>query len=263
MSVLATLALCLIAASAALQAFLALRGRSGREGASHWLLLAAAACLVALAAYRTIAMGFPALTGTFESLAFYAMATCLICFAYRVQRRLAFLPLAQFGATIVAGALLCVASSPLAPKELLAPLPALRSGWLVAHVALSLVGEAFFVVGFVASIAYLASRDEGRRTEYDRLAYTSIALGFPIFTTGALVFGMIWAQRAWGSWWSWDPKETWALATWLVYTLYLHLRLARGKRGALTAWASVLGFLCTAFTFFGVNFLLAGLHSYR
>jgi ABC-type transport system involved in cytochrome c biogenesis permease subunit len=83
-----------------------------------------------------------------------------------------------------------------------------------------------------------------------------------VFTVGALVFGAVWAEQAWGAWWSWDPKETWALVTWLVYTFYLHVRLIRKKTGALPAWISVIGFACTLFTFFGVNFLLSGLHSY-
>ena len=75
--------------------------------------------------------------------------------------------------------------------------------------------------------------------------------------------GAVWAEAAWGAWWSWDPKETWALITWLVYTVFLHFRFVRGATGRKLAWLSVLGFLCTLFTFFGVNYLLGGLHSYR
>jgi len=263
MSVLATLALALILASAAIQAAFAFRKDARRDPLSHFLLLAAAAVLALLIGIRSAAIGFPALTGTFESLVFYAAAVCLVCFAYRVQRKLPFLPFAQFGASMAAAVLLAVASSPLAPKETLAPIPALRSGWLVAHVALSFVGESFFIAAFVASLAWLLARDRGKRPEYDRLAYTAIAIGYPVFTAGALVFGMVWAEQAWGSWWSWDPKETWALATWLVYTLYLHIRLTKRRSGALCSWISVIGFLCTVFTFFGVNFLLHGLHSYN
>jgi ABC-type transport system involved in cytochrome c biogenesis permease subunit len=263
MTFLATLALALIALSAIVQAVFAFKGGGRRDGFSHFLLLGAAALLCSLIAVRSAAISFPALTGTFESLVFYAAALCLVCFGYRLQRKAPFLPLVQFGATVAAFALLAAASSPLAPKETLAPIPALRSGWLVAHVALAFVGEAFFAVSFVAGLAYLASRDEERRRECDRVAYTAIAVGYPVFTAGALIFGMIWAERAWGSWWSWDPKETWALATWLVYTFYLHLRLVRGRSGKALAAVAVLGFLCTVFTFFGVNYLLSGLHSYR
>ncbi len=96
----------------------------------------------------------------------------------------------------------------------------------------------------------------------DRLMATSIGIGYPIFTAGALVFGAIWAETAWGSWWSWDPKEIWALITWLIYTAYLHTRLVRKMRGRVSAVLVIVGFLATLFTFFGVNFLLSGLHSY-
>jgi ABC-type transport system involved in cytochrome c biogenesis permease subunit len=84
-----------------------------------------------------------------------------------------------------------------------------------------------------------------------------------VFTAGALIFGAVWAQKAWGRWWGWDPKETWALITWLVYTFYLHLRLISKKTGKLISLIAVIGFLCTIFTFFGVNYLLPGLHSYK
>jgi len=96
----------------------------------------------------------------------------------------------------------------------------------------------------------------------DELTYRAIALGYPLFTVGAIIFGMVWANKAWGRYWGWDPKETWALITFLVYSGYLHLRLNRGWRGILTSLLSVIGFLVTLFTLFGVNLLLAGLHSY-
>ncbi len=268
MNALPTIAFALILASAAVQAPFLFRKDGRSDPASHWALLAAFASLAAVTVYRSFAIGFPALTGTFESLVFLSALICLLAWIYRVQARIAFLPLVQFGATIAAAAFLAVASSPIAPKELLAPIPALRSGWLVLHVSLSFIGEALFVASFVASIAFLASKNEKKRLDYDRVAYTSIAAGYPIFTAGALVFGAIWAEQAWGSWWSWDPKEIWALVTWLAYTAYLHLRLVRGRKtapmrkDALPSIVAVLGFLCALFTFFGVNFLLTGLHSY-
>jgi ABC-type transport system involved in cytochrome c biogenesis permease subunit len=262
MNYLPSLAFALILASAALQAVFLLRKDGKRERISHWLLLAAAAALAIAILQRSFAIEFPALTGTFESLVFFAFALCVLAWGYRLQRRFAFLPFAQFGASIAADALLAVASSPIAPKETLAPIPALRSGWLIIHVALSFIGESFFVVSFVAALAFLFGKDEANKSEYDRLTYSSIAIGYPVFTAGALVFGAIWAEQAWGSWWSWDPKEIWALVTWLVYTAYLHLRLTRKRKDALPSIVAVLGFLCAAFTFFGVNYLLPGLHGY-
>ena len=96
----------------------------------------------------------------------------------------------------------------------------------------------------------------------DDLTYKSIAVGFPVFTIGGLIFGAIWADQAWGKYWSWDPKETWSLITWFVYAFYLHARLLKGWRGPRIAMAAVLGFVCTVFTYLGVNLLLSGLHSY-
>jgi ABC-type transport system involved in cytochrome c biogenesis permease subunit len=262
MNNLPTIAFALILASAALQAAFLYRKDGRLDPASHWALLAAFACLSAVIITRSLAIGFPALTGTFESLVFFSAVTCLLLWAFRTQRRTAFLPLVQFGATIVAAALLAVASSPIAPKDALAPIPALRSFWLLLHVSLSFIGEAFFIASFVSALAFLLGADEGKKKEYDRLTYLSIAAGYPIFTAGALAFGAIWAEQAWGRWWSWDPKEIWALVTWLAYTLYLHLRLTRKRKDKLPAVVAVVGFLCALFTFFGVNFLLPGLHSY-
>ena len=96
----------------------------------------------------------------------------------------------------------------------------------------------------------------------DELTYRAISLGYPLFTVGAIIFGMVWANKAWGRYWGWDPKETWALITFLVYSGYLHLRLTKGWKGTLTAVISVVGFLFTMFTLFGVNLILSGLHSY-
>lgn len=96
----------------------------------------------------------------------------------------------------------------------------------------------------------------------DEVTYKSIAVGFPIFTLGGLIFGAIWADQAWGVYWSWDPKETWSLITWFVYAFYLHARLMRGWRGQKAAAVAVLGFVAVIFTYLGVNLLLSGLHSY-
>lgn len=96
----------------------------------------------------------------------------------------------------------------------------------------------------------------------DDLTYKNIAVGFPVFTLGGLIFGAIWADQAWGKYWSWDPKETWSLITWFVYAFYLHARFLRGWRGSKIAVVAVIGFISTVFTYLGVNLLLSGLHSY-
>ncbi|MEW6067746.1 MAG: c-type cytochrome biogenesis protein CcsB [Nitrospirota bacterium] len=96
----------------------------------------------------------------------------------------------------------------------------------------------------------------------DEITYKSIAIGFPIFTLGGLIFGAIWADQAWGVYWSWDPKETWSLITWFIYAFYLHGRMMRGWRGKKVAIVSVIGFTAVIFTYLGVNLLLSGLHAY-
>ncbi|RJG24453.1 cytochrome c biogenesis protein CcsA [Paenibacillus thiaminolyticus] len=96
----------------------------------------------------------------------------------------------------------------------------------------------------------------------DEISYRSIALGFPVFTLGGLIFAMIWAQIAWSRFWAWDPKEVWALITWLFYSAYLHLRLSRSWIGTKSSWLAVIGFLIVMFTLVGVNLIISGLHSY-
>ncbi len=96
----------------------------------------------------------------------------------------------------------------------------------------------------------------------DEITYKSIATGFPIFTLGGLIFGAIWADQAWGVYWSWDPKETWSLITWFIYAFYLHGRMIRGWKDKKAAIVAVIGFMAVMFTYLGVNLLLSGLHAY-
>jgi ABC-type transport system involved in cytochrome c biogenesis permease subunit len=258
----ATIAFGLLILAAAIQIVYLLRRERKIDGFSHYILLAAAAMLLAVTIDRSIRIRFVAVTNTFESLVFFSAVIALVLFVYKLRAREKTIPFITFGGTIVAIALLAIASSPAAPKDVLPPIPALQSYWLVLHVTLSFVGESFFVVAFVCAIYYLATRDDERKKRLDRLTYTTIAIGYPIFTAGALIFGAVWAQTAWGSYWSWDPKETWALITWLVYTAYLHTRFVKRFRGKISAVLAIIGFAFTMFTFFGVNYLLAGLHSY-
>jgi ABC-type transport system involved in cytochrome c biogenesis permease subunit len=164
----------------------------------------------------------------------------------------------MFIGSFTALVLLALASSPLIPKDTLPPIPALQSGWLVLHITLAFIGEAFFTVAFGAALYYLLTKNEEKRTRLDRLIYNSILVGYPVYTAGALIFGAVWAYFAWGSFWNWDPKEIWALVTWLVYTVYLHLRLIKKTRGTVCAIVALIGFLVALFTFLGVNYLVRG-----
>lgn len=96
----------------------------------------------------------------------------------------------------------------------------------------------------------------------DEIGYRAVLIGFPVFTLGALIFAMIWAQEAWSRFWGWDPKEVWALITWLFYAAFLHLRLSKGWEGKKSAWLAVIGFAIIMFNFVAVNLIIAGLHSY-
>jgi ABC-type transport system involved in cytochrome c biogenesis permease subunit len=258
----ATIAFGLLLLSLVIQIVFLFRKESGQDGISPWLSLAAGILLLIEIVRRSIAIRFVALTGMFESLIFLACFLALLIFALRYFKSAKGNRVIPFGATIIAVIFLALASSPLAPSDIKPPVPALQSGWLVLHVSFTFIGEVFFAVGFVSAILQLVSKDEEKRRSYDRITYTSIAVGYPIFTAGALIFGAIWAEKAWGVWWSWDPKETWALITWLTYTAYLHFRLVRKSTSKLVPALVIIGFVIAMFTFFGVNFLLKGLHSY-
>ncbi len=216
---------------------------------------------------RTVESRQAPFTSMYEAVNFLGwscvLATIIFVRKYRLQKTAPYL-------WLVVVALMALASSPALPKEVTPLVPALQSYWLWLHVSVTLLGEAFLAVAFVASILYLLSSEKEsaeeksseRKERLDFIAYRAVTVGFPLFTLGALVFGMIWASKAWGRYWGWDPKEVWSLITWLFYALYLHTRLVHGWKGKKSALIAILGFLAALFTFFGVNYLLRGLHSY-
>lgn len=153
-------------------------------------------------------------------------------------------------------------------------IPALQSYWMKIHVPANFIGYGAFALAAMVGVAYLLrQRAEIRRPDgvlatvlpslelLDDVMYKAIALGFAAFTI-ATILGALWAAEAWGGYWSWDPKETWALIVWLNYAAWLHLRLTKGWRGAPMAWWAIIGLLVTLFAFLGVNMFLSGLHSY-
>ncbi|MBY0264912.1 MAG: c-type cytochrome biogenesis protein CcsB [Burkholderiales bacterium] len=145
--------------------------------------------------------------------------------------------------------------------------PALQSWWMKIHVPANFVGYGAFSIAAMVAVAYLlASR--GWLTQLlppaalmEDVMYKTIAIGFTFFTI-ATILGAMWAAEAWGGYWSWDPKETWALIVWLNYAAWLHMRLIKGLRGPVLAWWAIVGLLVTTFAFIGVNMFLSGLHSY-
>jgi cytochrome c-type biogenesis protein CcsB len=151
--------------------------------------------------------------------------------------------------------------------------PALQSYWMKIHVPANFVGYGAFALAAMVATAYLIRVRAERLNSnsiamalpaldiLDDLMYKSIALGFAFFTL-ATILGALWAAEAWGGYWSWDPKETWALIVWLNYAAWLHMRLTKGWRGKpMAAWA-IVGLFVTLFAFLGVNMFLSGLHSY-
>ena len=146
-------------------------------------------------------------------------------------------------------------------------IPALQSWWMKIHVPANFVGYGAFALSAMLGVAELRAM-RGILTSklpkpevIDEVMYKAIAVGFLFFTI-ATVLGAMWAADAWGGYWSWDPKETWALIVWLNYAAWLHVRLVKGWRGAVLAWWAVIGLFVTSFAFIGVNMFLTGLHSY-
>jgi cytochrome c-type biogenesis protein CcsB len=156
---------------------------------------------------------------------------------------------------------------------------ALRSSWLAIHVTTAILGFGIFFVSGIASVLFLLrSREEARvaagdepstgvvsrlpgASALDRVAHRTAVFGFPIWTF-AVIAGAIWAESAWGRFWGWDPKETWAFIAWVVYAAYLHARTTAGWRGRPAAWVNVAGLVVMVFNLLYVNMVSTGLHSY-
>ena len=222
--------------------------------------------------YR-MGFGHAPLSNFYESLVFGAWAVVLIyvCMEARYgSRELGVFPLSLAFLTMAYASF-----SPNVESKIQPLIPALKSNWLIAHVITCFLGYAGFAVACGLGILYLLrgpskhpdNPGSGIRARIpstqilDELMYQNVVFGFLLLTVG-IITGSVWANSAWGSYWSWDPKETWSLITWLVYALLLHARLVRGWHGRKIAWVSIIGFGCVIFTYLGVNFLLSGLHSY-
>lgn len=152
-------------------------------------------------------------------------------------------------------------------QEIQPLIPALQSYWMKVHVPANFIGYGAFALAAAIGAAdllvrkgILASRLPPAEV-LDDVMYKAIAIGFAFFTI-ATILGALWAAEAWGTYWQWDPKETWAFIVWLNYAAWLHIRLTKGLRGPMLAWWAVIGLLVTAFAFVGVNMFLSGLHSY-
>ena len=227
-------------------------------GIARILAAVATVLLGAVLVDRSIRIGFPALTGSYEGMLLLAAA---LSGSVAIGERTLYREHRVLSALVIGVAFVVVAvlSSPVVSPELRPPMPVLRSGWLVVHVAFAFVGIALMTVGMIAAVAGAAMKDASAA---DRLRDRSIAFGFVFYATGGLVFGAIWAEAAWGRFWGWDPKETWALVTTIVYAVYLHLRYMQKVRVSTVRILAVAAWIIAIFTLFGVNYLFTGLHSY-
>ena len=222
--------------------------------------------------YR-IGFGHAPLSNLYESVVFFCWTIVLIYLLIDLKYRYR-----AIGAFVVPFALLGMAWAQLGLKSGIDPLvPALQSNWLLYHVITCFLGYAAFAVACGISIMYLsksAAEERGADTTaggflslfpparvLDDLNYRAIMIGFPLLTLGNTT-GAAWANYAWGTYWSWDPKETWSLIVWLIYAAFLHARITKGWVGKPAAWLSIVGFMFTIFCYLGVNLLLSGLHSY-
>ncbi len=162
-------------------------------------------------------------------------------------------------ANILAGLILVyVWTWPMGSREGQPLSAALQSPWLDVHIATAFLAYAGFAISAGAGIVYLFNRND----KVDELSYKLIAFSFPLLGMGILL-GAVWANVAWGRYWGWDPKETAALVTWLVYAGYLHARLAHGWKGVRASILNIVGFLCVVFTWIGLNIVarLVDLHT--
>ena len=272
-------------------------GGDSSSSVSTTLITVSNFCLTSLLILRWWESGHFPVSNLYESLCFLAWACT---FAQLFIERLFPSPFVQASATPIS--LICIAFASFALPERLqdsSPLvPALRSSWLVMHVSVVMCSYAALLIGSIFSIVVLfADRDESfeirsssvgsggfrksslidssdtamalnftpvdfnRIEQLDSLSYRSITVGFLLLTVG-LISGAVWANEAWGNWWSWDPKETWALICWLVYAAYLHTRISRGWQGRKSAILASIGLLIISICYIGVNLLGVGLHSY-
>ncbi len=219
------------------------------------------AFLTASLIFRTVATGHGPFANMYEFSIAFAWGT-LAMYAY-FERRYRERALGLIALPVALAMLLYAMTIPATIDPLV---PALQNNLLLSvHVAVAIVAYGTFSVAFAAAILYLVQGENGRRGLpsrglLDEISYKAVVVGFP-FLTLTIVLGAVWAEVAWGTYWSWDPKETASLVTWLIYGSYLHARVVRGWRGERAAWLLLLGFAATLFTYFG-NLFFGGLHSY-
>ena len=226
--------------------------------------------------FESYDMGFghAPLTNMYESVVFFSWTIALFYLVMEWKFRIRILGLFALPFAFLAMAYASFGTN--ISREISPLIPALQSNWLIAHVITCFVGYAAFTVAAGLGLMFFikfnregTSQHQGGRSVFvipdsdiiEDLIYKSMLFGF-IWLSAGIITGAVWANSAWGTYWSWDPKETWSLITWFIYAITLHSRYTRGWKGKTLAWMAVLGFVSVIFTYYGVNFFLSGLHSY-
>ncbi|MEA3544434.1 MAG: c-type cytochrome biogenesis protein CcsB [Thermodesulfobacteriota bacterium] len=251
-----------------LVAMLGKRQQAGQVG--RWILLAGVVLHAACFGVSHSTAGGVPVTSLHESLSFFAWCLVLLFLLLDLRFRLSVM-----GAFAVPLAFLLMIASALSPNVVVQLNPVLKSWLFPVHIAFAFLGNAAFALSFGAGVMYLIQNRMLKSKRFtgiyqvlpsldtlDKVNYTCLSIGFPLMTLG-IISGAFWANTAWGTYWSWDPKETWALLTWFLYAALLHGRLTIGWRGRNAAIFSIIAFMFLLFTFLGVNLLLGGYHTFE
>ncbi|GBE02692.1 cytochrome c biogenesis protein CcsA [bacterium BMS3Bbin06] len=218
---------------------------------------------------RLYVSGHLPITNLHEASSFFSWCIVLLFFFIEYRYRIGLL-----GSFIMPVVFILMIASSILPRGIKQLSPVLQSYWLGVHTFLAFLGDASFAMAAGIGVMYLVQEHFLKKKHLgslfqrlpnlqvlDEINYRLITIGFPLLTL-AILTGAIWAENAWGSYWRWDPKEVWSLITWFIYVLVLHVRLKLGWKGKKAAILSIIGFAVVLFTFFGVNLLLKGMHTF-
>ena len=231
-------------------------------GRAAWIaFIAGFAAHTAFIIVRGVAAHRLPLANQFEFATAFAWGAALITILLSARFHAGWIAVAAMPA-----AFLILSYAALQPREITELMPALRSAWFGFHIGSAAIAYSCFVLAGAAGLRWLLlARREGPDSralaQMDYMAYRLIAVGFLLLTVTILT-GAIWAEQAWSAFWTWDPKEVWALITWIIYAVYLHLRLRQKRSGRVMALFAIIAVPVVLFTFIGVNTLMPGLHSY-
>lgn len=242
----------------------------GAKWVSVGLLIVAFCLNLTLVITRSVEAGHPPFSNLYESLVFYACCTVFVYLIFEFTYNFRIV-----GALASVLSMLILFYATLQDDTIRPIMPALKSNWMLIHVVTYMLGYASFGIAFVTSIIFLVTKPFTKKSQavageggkemlprnFDKLSYKIVAFGFPFLTLG-MITGAVWAKKAWGDYWSWDPKETWSLITWLAYLVYLHtplvlpkMNVSKSKMSVILACWLLFAFGVVNFTFMGLNYL--------